>query len=83
MFKGHKTKVIQNGGISLLGSFGRTLGPQQSTTKANRQKRIKVFFCKIFLLITKHNITENVYIRLKMYINYTDIMNYKLHIIRC
>ena len=41
------------------------------------------FFCKIFLLITKHNITENVYIRLKMYINYTDIMNYKLQIIRC
>ena len=34
------------------------------------------FFCKIFLLITKHNITDNVYIRLIVYIIYTDIMNY-------
>ena len=26
-----------------------------------------MFFCKICLLITKHNITDNVYIRLRMY----------------
>ena len=38
----------------------------------------KVVFCKIYLLITKHNITDNVYIRLRMYNILHRIIN--LHI---
>ena len=34
------------------------------------------FFCKICLLITKHNITDNVYIRLRIYKIYTDLLIY-------
>ena len=39
-----------------------------------------VFFCKICLLITKHNITDNVYIRLRMYNNlHNQLLIYTLN----